>query len=91
MGMQADTGRTECVAGLDGTSRVDDELTAHVRELIRFLPALDQEIITLVYWEGFTQEDVGKIIGRPAATVRSRLTRARAVLRAQLVESGDAE
>lgn len=82
---------TEYVAGLDGTGRVDDELTAHVRELIRFLPALDQEIITLVYWEGFTQEDVGKIVGKPAATVRSRLTRARAVLRAQLVESGDAE
>ena len=81
----------EHVAGLDGTVDTDDELTAYVRELIRFLPALDQEILTLVYWEGFSQEEVAKIIKKPAATVRSRLTRARAVLRAQLIESGDTE
>lgn len=81
---------TESVAGIDGTSHADDGLGDHVRELIRLLPPLDQEIITLVYWEGFTQEEVATIIGKPAATVRSRLTRARATLRTQLVESCDA-
>lgn len=69
----------------------DAERAEHVRALIRCLPEIDQEIVRLVYWDGFTQEEVATIIGKPATAVRARLSRARGVLRAQLAESGDVE
>ena len=68
---------------------LDADLAQHVRELIQRLPATDQEIVRLVYWDGFSQEEVATILGKPATTVRTRLSRARAVLRDQLTESGD--
>lgn len=70
---------------------LDPAIAHHVRELIQYLPEIDQEIVRLVYWEGFTQEEVASIVGKPATTVRARLSRARTVLREQLVESGDVE
>jgi len=73
-------------AGGDG-----DELAEHVRSLIRCLPETEQEILRLVYWDGFTQEEVATIIGKSATAVRARLSRARKVLRDQIVESGDLE
>lgn len=76
-------------ANLDGAhKRAESDLAADVRDLIRQLPALDQEVITLVYWEGFSQQEVATIVGKPAATVRSRLARARTTLRAQLGDAG---
>ena len=78
---------TDLTADLDGAaSGLAPDLAAHVRQLISALPAVDQEIITLVYWEGFTQEEVATILGKRAATVRSRLSRARSVLAGQLSE-----
>ncbi|MGO2520969.1 MAG: RNA polymerase sigma factor [Microbacterium sp.] len=66
-------------------------LAQHVRSLIRCLPEIDQEIVRLVYWDGFTQEEVAIILGKPATAVRTRLSRARKVLRNQLADSGDVE
>lgn len=68
-----------------------DELDEHVRSLIACLPEIDQEIVRLVYWDGFTQEEVATILGKPATAIRARLSRARKVLRDQLAESGDVE
>lgn len=51
--------------------------------LERLVP-LDREIIRLIHWEGFSQEDAARIVGKPAGTIRSRYSRARATLRAQL-------
>ncbi|WP_457101431.1 RNA polymerase sigma factor [Microbacterium sp. P5_E9] len=70
---------------------LDPALAQHVRELIQYLPETDQEIVRLVYWEGFSQEEVATILGKPATTVRARLSRARTVLRQQLDASGDIE
>ena len=70
---------------------LDPAIAQHVRELIQYLPEIDQEIVRLVYWEGFSQEEVATILGKPATTVRARLSRARAILREQLAESGDVE
>lgn len=78
---------SEFTSGVHGTSATtDSDLAADVRGLIARLPALDREIITLVYWEGFSQHEVATILGRAPATVRSRLSRARATLRAQLAD-----
>lgn len=74
---------------VDLTGQFDPDLVEHVRELVSCLSPLDREIIELVYWEGFAQEEVATILGKPSATIRSRLSRARAVLRDQLAESGD--
>lgn len=48
------------------------------------LRPLDQEIIRLIHWDGFTQVEVAKMLGRPPGTVRSRYARARAALKAEL-------
>lgn len=75
----------DLTAQLNGTaSALDQDLAAHVRQLISALSETDQEIITLVYWEGFTQEEIATILGKRATTVRSRLSRARALLAEEL-------
>lgn len=63
---------------VDPTDQFDPDLVEHVRELISCLSPLDRENIELVYWEGFTQQEVATILGKPSATIRSRLSRARA-------------
>ncbi|WP_423494930.1 RNA polymerase sigma factor [Microbacterium esteraromaticum] len=87
--VRASVGADLAAGGVHPSDEFDPELVEHVRELIRCLSPLDREIIELVYWEGFTQEEVATILGKPSATIRSRLSRARAVLRNQLEESGD--
>lgn len=62
--------------GQAGNDRVHEALTG--------LDELDQEIVRLVHWEGFTQSDIAALLGLPPGTVRSRYTRARARLRQQL-------
>lgn len=77
------------VAILERSSVDDRERNEHVRSLIALLPVLDREIVRLVYWDGFTQEEVATILGKPATAVRARLSRARKSLRDQLIASGD--
>lgn len=75
----------DLAAGLDGAAPgMDPGLAEDVRDIVSALPDLDREIVMLVYWEGFTQEEAATILGKRAATVRSRLSRARAVLRERL-------
>jgi RNA polymerase sigma-70 factor (ECF subfamily) len=69
--------------GLDGRAEQDPRIDL-VRDLIERLPDTDREIFTLVHWEGFTLAEVAQILDVPAGTVRSRYSRARASLRAQL-------
>ncbi|WP_418001357.1 RNA polymerase sigma factor [Microbacterium psychrotolerans] len=89
-------GRFAATLAIDLTVRAvkggdDAERAEHVRSLIRCLPDIDQEIVRLVYWDGFTQEQVATIIGKSATAVRARLSRARGVLRDRLAEGGDVE
>lgn len=68
-----------------GFTETDD---AHrVRDALRELPELDQHIITLVHWEGFTQAEAASILGRNPSTVRTRYERARHRLRAVLTDA----
>lgn len=67
------------------TSVTDDAdrnaLRNAVRTAIGQLNRTDREIVGLVYWEGFSLEEVAKITSMRPATVRSRHARARAKLR----------
>ncbi len=51
---------------------------------LRRLRPMDAEIVTLAAWEGFTSIEIGTMLGLPAETVRTRMRRARAKLRAEL-------
>lgn len=66
-----------------------EDLRAHVRALVCSLSERDQEIVTLVHWEGFNLEQVAVILSVRSSTVRSRYARARARLKSLLLESDD--
>ncbi|MGH3691382.1 MAG: RNA polymerase sigma factor [Microbacterium sp.] len=60
-----------------------------VWEALEALPAGDREIIQLVHWDGFSLAEAAKILGKKPATIRSRYSRARAKLRADLTLETD--
>lgn len=71
------------------TARLAAELPAHhpdidlrleVRAAIGTLPARQREILRLIHWEGFTQEEIAQILGIPSSTVRGQYQRARQAL-----------
>ena len=74
-------------SGIDNAH--NDSLGSHVRSLIADLDEKDQEIMGLVYWEGFSLVEVATILSMRPSTVRSRHARARAELRRTLEDSGD--
>ena len=56
----------------------------HLREALASLDPLDAEIIRLLHWDGFGLNEIAQHLGKPAGTIRSRYSRARAALRAAL-------
>lgn len=52
-----------------------------VRAALRRLPPADCELITLIAWEGLEPREAARVLGVSAATVRTRLHRARGRLR----------
>lgn len=48
------------------------------------LSALDSEIIRLLHWDGFSLNEIAQHLSKPAGTIRSRYSRARAALRTEL-------
>jgi RNA polymerase sigma-70 factor (ECF subfamily) len=57
-----------------------------VRKAIESLPQLSREVVVLRDIEGFTYQQIAGILGCPAGTVMSRLSRARSKLRLLLSE-----
>lgn len=53
-------------------------------EAILALPANQRSAVHLFYYEGYTSEEIGAILGQRPGTVRSRLSRARDSLRRYL-------
>lgn len=60
---------------------------AWVRDALATLNELDREVLTLTLWEGLTPAEVGIALDTPAATVRTRLHRARRRVREELEAS----
>lgn len=60
------------------------QLTSYVRRALQRLPLRDREIIVLCDLHGFSYADAGLMIGISTAAVRSRLYRARHLLRQRL-------
>lgn len=52
-----------------------------VRSALALLDSLDQEIIRLTYWDGFTLAQAARLLRMPEGTIRSRHHRARHQLR----------
>jgi len=59
-------------------------LGQEIRRAIESLPAVYREVIVLRFLEGFSYSQIAAIIGCPAGTVMSRISRARAELRKRL-------
>ena len=59
-----------------------------VQEEVRRLPEKYRSVVLLCYWEGLTQEQAALQLGCPIGTVRSRIARARDLLRRRLVRRG---
>jgi RNA polymerase sigma-70 factor (ECF subfamily) len=62
----------------------EDDVVSAVREALAKLPDDAAELIRLTYWEGLASHEAARILGIPASTVRSRLSKARDDLRLAL-------
>jgi RNA polymerase sigma factor (sigma-70 family) len=71
------------------SDRVDDEVAMRRLLLVlRQLDTEDQEVIALCDWSGLSYEEAATALDIPVGTVKSRLSRARTRLRAQMDLSG---
>jgi RNA polymerase sigma-70 factor (ECF subfamily) len=59
-----------------------------LRALIAALPLEEREMVVLHYLEGYNSDEISRIMGVPAGTVRYRLSEARARLRQAFGEAG---
>lgn len=64
------------------------EHASHIRRLVRALPRRYRDALLLAATGECTVEDMAAVLGVPAGTVKWRVHRARAMLRAQLRELG---
>ena len=74
------------------TEGLSEEITFAVKEHqdlyheLQRLPAKYRSVIHLFYYEELSVEEIGRILNRKPATVRTQLTRARELLRGMLKE-----
>lgn len=66
----------------------EDIRLAEVRKAVDELPETYRAPLILYYWHGLPLEEIGQVLGLPVGTVKTRLHRARAMIRAKLVERG---
>jgi RNA polymerase sigma factor (sigma-70 family) len=79
----------ESALGLPGDGEAERlELGPIVQEEVQRLPQKYCSAVVLCYWEGLTQEQAAAQLGCPLGTVRSRLARARDLLRRRLARRG---
>ncbi len=61
-----------------------EEMKKHLKRLIETLPVHYRTVLTLFYLEEFSYHEIGEITGMPEGTVKSYLSRARALLKCKL-------
>jgi len=66
-----------------------EELLAALESQLAALPVIERETLTLFYLEDQSQADIALIQAVPVGTVKSRLFRARTLLRAAMLTQGD--
>lgn len=81
--------------GLQADEQQNPEVLVTEQESFRFLlqavdqlPAWHRDVVLLIDVHGYDYAEASQILGLPLGTVKSRLSRARAALRDQLVELG---
>jgi len=67
----------------DSALTLEFELAAMLEELAR-LPQVEKEVLTLFYLQELSLDEVAQVLGVPVGTIKSRLHRARKILRHQL-------
>lgn len=60
-------------------------------EAVKMLPAKCRSVVYLFYYEGYSTKEIADIIHVREATVRTRLVRARKMLKRKLAEAWDYE
>ena len=75
------------IAGDEADLVLEADLAAMERELTS-LPVAEREVLTLFYLEELPLADVAAVLGVPVGTVKSRLFRARRLLRHELLQKG---
>ena len=78
--------RHPAVELLDIYPAPEEEGSRELMEAILTLPANQRLAVHLHYYEGYTSEEIGAILGQRPGTVRSHLSRARDALRRYLLE-----
>ena len=73
------------VAAVDGVAELENRLTlARVRQIVARLPAEQRAVLLLVCVEGLSYRETSQVLGIPAGTVMSRLSRARGAVQRML-------
>jgi RNA polymerase sigma factor (sigma-70 family) len=87
-GREVDPEVDSMVALVPGPSTLVGEREEHrlLLEGLRRLPIEDQILVELAYWEGLDSGALGEIVGMPASSVRTRISRARERLRQTMAE-----
>lgn len=75
------------LAAPDPVLTADEDLAVMHDELAR-LPALEREVLTLFYLRELSLAEIAAVVGIPVGTVKSRLFRARHLLRHELTQKG---
>lgn len=78
----------EAIGPEDGENREREESRRIVQEEVGHLPERYRAVVVLCHWEGLTHEEAAARLGCPLGTVRSRIARARDLLRRRLERRG---
>lgn len=75
------------VEGAADPSELHEEL-ALLHEELSLLPAAERDVLSFFYLQELSLAEIAEVLGIPAGTVKSRLFRARHLLRNQLINKG---
>lgn len=81
--------RSEPEEKLFAAAAPDDAQRRELRSLVLSLPGKYREVIVLYYYEDMKVREIAQLLGMPAASVSSRLRRARAMLKIELEGGAD--